>query len=84
MGGMVLGRTGMPEGAVTDVWRRIRPATSVILHRLSTTAQADQILVLVERGSHAELMQLGGRYRAMLESQSTKERGEGIPTRSRC
>jgi ABC-type multidrug transport system fused ATPase/permease subunit len=41
--------------------------TFVIAHRLSTIRRADQILVveqgrIVERGSHAELFALGGRY----------------------
>jgi ABC-type multidrug transport system fused ATPase/permease subunit len=41
--------------------------TFVIAHRLSTIRRADQILVveggrIVERGSHAELFSLGGRY----------------------
>ncbi len=41
--------------------------TFVIAHRLSTIRRADQILVveggrIVERGSHAELYALGGRY----------------------
>lgn len=41
--------------------------TFVIAHRLSTIRRADQILVveqgvIVERGSHAELFTLGGRY----------------------
>ena len=48
--------------------------TFVIAHRLSTVRQADQILVLedgviVERGTHNELMALHGRYRALYEKQ---------------
>jgi ATP-binding cassette subfamily B protein len=45
--------------------------TIAIAHRLSTVRDAEQILVLdaghiVERGSHEELVQMGGRYAAML------------------
>ncbi len=48
--------------------------TFVIAHRLSTIRNADQILVLedgrvTERGTHRELMELGGRYRALYEKQ---------------
>ena len=48
--------------------------TFVIAHRLSTIRNADQILVLedgriIERGTHQELMMLGGRYRALYEKQ---------------
>jgi ABC-type multidrug transport system fused ATPase/permease subunit len=48
--------------------------TFVIAHRLSTITSADQILVveagrIVERGTHAALLALGGRYRALYETQ---------------
>src|SRR5437762_13342671 len=48
--------------------------TFVIAHRLSTIRNADQIVVLeggqiAERGTHDELIALGGRYRALYEKQ---------------
>jgi ABC-type multidrug transport system fused ATPase/permease subunit len=48
--------------------------TFVIAHRLSTITSADQILVIeggqvLERGTHAELLALGGRYRKLYETQ---------------
>jgi subfamily B ATP-binding cassette protein MsbA len=48
--------------------------TFVIAHRLSTIVSADQILVMeegriVERGTHGQLMALGGRYRDLYDRQ---------------
>jgi subfamily B ATP-binding cassette protein MsbA len=46
----------------------------VIAHRLSTIRSTNQILVLeagqiVERGTHTELLTLGGRYRQLYDKQ---------------
>jgi subfamily B ATP-binding cassette protein MsbA len=48
--------------------------TFVIAHRLSTITAADQILVLdggeiAERGTHEQLVDFGGRYRALYDRQ---------------
>ena len=57
--------------------------TFVIAHRLSTIRSADQILVLedgeiVERGTHAELLELEGRYRELHDRQYEWERNRFI------
>ena len=64
------------EQMIQDGLRRLRSGrtTFVIAHRLSTIRSADQILVLeageiVERGSHAELLALNGRYRQLYDKQ---------------
>jgi ABC-type multidrug transport system fused ATPase/permease subunit len=49
--------------------------TLVIAHRLSTTVDADEILVvehgqIVERGTHQELLRQQGRYSQLVEMQS--------------
>ena len=51
--------------------------TIAVAHRLSTIAQADEILVvdrgrIVERGTHAELVELGGLYATMSAEQTTR------------
>lgn len=50
-------------------------ATLIVSHRLSSLTGADEILFIdqgkiVERGSHAELVELGGRYRALYQLQT--------------
>ena len=55
--------------------------TIAIAHRLSTIRDADQILVLdngkiVERGAHEELVELNGRYAALLRGAIVDEPGQ--------
>ena len=64
------------EALIQDGLRSLRQGrtTFVIAHRLSTIRSADQILVLeggliVERGTHAELLAANGRYRQLYDKQ---------------
>jgi subfamily B ATP-binding cassette protein MsbA len=68
------------EAKIQDGLKALRTGrtTFVIAHRLSTIRSADQILVLehgeiVERGTHQELLALGGRYRTLYDKQYTLE-----------
>ena len=73
------------EALIRDGLRSLRRGrtTFVIAHRLSTIESSDQILVLeageiVERGTHAELITLAGRYRHLYEKQYGVERDRFI------
>jgi subfamily B ATP-binding cassette protein MsbA len=68
------------EAMIQDGLRSLRRGrtTFVIAHRLSTIRSADQILVIeagriVERGTHGELLALGGRYRQLHDKQYAME-----------
>jgi subfamily B ATP-binding cassette protein MsbA len=64
------------EAMIQDGLQALRQSrtTFVIAHRLSTIRSADQILVIengeiVERGTHAELLEKHGRYRELYDRQ---------------
>jgi ABC-type transport system involved in Fe-S cluster assembly fused permease/ATPase subunit len=64
------------EKAIQETLREVarNHTTLVIAHRLSTVVEANRILVMeagsiVESGTHAELLELGGRYREMWDLQ---------------
>ena len=69
------------EALIQEALRRVMAGRTsiVIAHRLSTILAADQILVMdrgriVERGTHPELLALGGLYSQLYETQFNRER----------
>ena len=68
------------RGAIQEIVKE--RAVVIIAHRLSSLMHADEIVFLddgqiVERGSHDELLALGGRYRALYDLQSSDDAEEG-------
>nr|WP_310541901.1 ABC transporter ATP-binding protein/permease [Phenylobacterium sp.] len=68
---------GRTEEAIQATLRKVRAGrtTLVVAHRLSTIVDADQIVVLrrgkiVERGTHAELLEKAGEYAALWRRQT--------------
>jgi ABC-type multidrug transport system fused ATPase/permease subunit len=65
------------EALIQQAFRKLSQGrtTFVIAHRLSTIADADQILVvrkgeIIESGTHAELLEMGGKYRELWDKQT--------------
>ena len=83
--------TPTADAIVADLLAATRArATLLITHRLAGLAEVDEVLVLdrgrvIERGTHAELLALGGRYAALwqLESGALGRRGAGQRCRRR-
>ncbi len=75
------------EALIQDGLKKLRAGrtTFVIAHRLSTIRSADQILVLedgiiVERGSHDQLIEANGRYRTLYDRQYNFEHERFVNT----
>ena len=73
------------EQAIQRTLKQISATTTtlVVAHRLSTVVDADEILVMgkgsiIERGSHAELIQKDGEYKRMWELQLEKNESDAV------
>ena len=69
------------EGVILDALEELMEGRTsfMIAHRLSTVREADRILVVsdgevVEQGSHDELHEAGGLYRALVDAQQQRRR----------
>ena len=68
--------TATADGILADLLVLTRDrATLLITHRLAGLADMDEVLVLdsgrvVERGTHAELLALGGRYASLWQQEN--------------
>jgi ABC-type transport system involved in Fe-S cluster assembly fused permease/ATPase subunit len=65
------------EALIQEAFKKLSAGrtTFVIAHRLSTIVEADQILVIdkgeiIERGTHAELLEVGGKYSELWTKQT--------------
>jgi ATP-binding cassette subfamily B protein len=73
------------EALIQDALKRVMAGRTsiVIAHRLSTILAADQILVMdrgqiVERGTHAELLTLGGVYAQLYRTQYARQSAQEV------
>ncbi|BCJ37327.1 hypothetical protein Athai_48300 [Actinocatenispora thailandica] len=74
------------EREVDAALARLAVTRVVISHRLSAIRGADQILVLdrgrvVQRGRHADLVAVDGRYRQLFGTADSETRGGAVPSR---
>lgn len=84
---------GRTEAAIQATLRKVRAgrSTLIVAHRLSTIADADEILVvkrghIIERGNHEALLGLGGEYAALWRRQTRgaarRRKASAIPPRA--